>query len=126
MPPHDTARRDPQLLKGVLPLLLLRLLAAQESYGYELVVRLREHGLEGVATGTVYPALTRLERDGQVSSRLLASASGPARKYYRLTERGYTALRQAEGAWHSLSAVVSALVSTPVPTAPRTAEEKTP
>ena len=37
-----TATHDPQLLKGVLTLLLLRLLAERESYGYEVVQRLRE------------------------------------------------------------------------------------
>ncbi|WP_370651797.1 PadR family transcriptional regulator, partial [Frankia sp. Cj3] len=53
---------DPQLLKGVLSLLLLCLLAERESYGYQLVQRLRETGLSDISDGTVYPALTRLER----------------------------------------------------------------
>ena len=51
------ATYDPQLLKGVLTLLLLRLLAERESYGYEVVQRLREVGLSGISEGTVYPAL---------------------------------------------------------------------
>ena len=52
--------RDPQLLKGVLPMLVLTLLDREESYGYELVTRLQAAGLHGIATGTVYPVLTRL------------------------------------------------------------------
>ncbi len=56
---------DPQLLKGVLSALLLRLLADRESYGYELVGRVRELGLDGLAEGTIYPALARLEREGR-------------------------------------------------------------
>ena len=67
---------DPQLLKGVLSMLLLRLLAERESYGYELVGRLRDLGLDGIAEGTVYPALGRLEREGRVAARLIASRSG--------------------------------------------------
>jgi PadR family transcriptional regulator, regulatory protein PadR len=84
---------DPQLLKGVLTLLLLRLLADRESYGYEVVQRLRGVGLSEISEGTVYPALSRLEREVRISARLVASSSGPARKYYRPTAVGHTALR---------------------------------
>ena len=83
---------DSQLLKGVLSLLLLHLLSERESYGYELVQRLHEAGLTGVLEGTVYPALARLEREGRVSTRLVASRAGPARKYYRPTAAGRDAL----------------------------------
>ena len=70
------SEHDPQLLKGVLSLLLLHLLAERESYGYEVVQRLHGVGLDGVLEGTVYPALSRLEREGRVSTRLVASSSG--------------------------------------------------
>jgi PadR family transcriptional regulator PadR len=93
---------DVQMLKGALRLALLRLLADQESYGYELVVRLHDLGLVDVAEGSIYPAVTRLERDGLASSRLVRSSSGPARKYYHLTEAGMTALQDATAAWHHL------------------------
>ena len=76
---------DPQLLKGVLSLLLLHLLAEHESYGYEVVQRLHEIGLSDIASGTVYPALSRLERERRLTARLVASDEGPARKYYRPT-----------------------------------------
>ncbi len=56
---------DPQVLKGVLSLLLVRLLAERESYGYELVQRLREIGVTDIAEGSVYPALSRLERESR-------------------------------------------------------------
>src|ERR1700676_2633991 len=88
MPPTH----DPQLLKGVLSLLLLRLLADRESYGYEVVQSLHQLGLSDISDGTVYPALARLERESRVSARLVSSRSGPARKYYRPTEAGYAAL----------------------------------
>src|SRR5215211_2760283 len=55
---------DSQLLKGVLGIVLLRLLAEQESYGYELVQRVHEAGLADVLDGSIYPALGRLEREG--------------------------------------------------------------
>lgn len=88
-------------------MLLLALLAREESYGYELVLRLRESGLDGIAPGTVYPVLTRLERENRLQSRLVASASGPARKYYRPTEDGLQALQTARRSWSTLTAVVA-------------------
>lgn len=110
--------QDPQLLKGVLSPLLLALLAQRESYGYEIVQRLREHGLTGLSEGTVYPALARLERDRWIVSRLVPSRSGPARKYYRPTGAGYQALQNGAASWHALAAVVSPLLSRPVPEEP--------
>ncbi len=113
-----TSTHDPQLLKGVLSLLLLRLLAERESYGYELVQRLREAGLAGISDGTVYPALARLEREGRVSTRLVASRSGPARKYYQPTGTGHTALAQGTASWLSLAEVVTPVLARPVPAQP--------
>ncbi len=113
-----TATHDPQLLKGVLSLLLLQLLAEQESYGYEVVQRLHAIGLTDVLEGTVYPALARLERERRVSSRLVASSAGPARKYYRPTPAGYDALAAGAASWSSLAAVVAAVLTRPVPATP--------
>ncbi len=109
---------DPQLLKGVLTLLLLRVLADRESYGYELVQRLHDLGLPDVLEGTVYPALARLEREGRISSRLVASTAGPARKYYRPTSVGYAALVDADASWRSMVDVVARVLDRPVPSAP--------
>ncbi|SNQ51199.1 Transcriptional regulator, PadR family [Frankia canadensis] len=109
---------DPQLLKGVLSVLLLRLLAERESYGYQLVQRLRDIGLTDIADGTVYPALTRLEREGRVSSRLVPSRSGPARKYYRPTPDGYAALAQGADSWKTLSDVVNPVLARSLPPHP--------
>ncbi len=109
---------DPQLLKGVLSLLLLELLAQRQSYGYEVVQRLHAIGLEGVLEGTVYPALSRLEREGRLTTRLVASTSGPARKYYRPTEAGYAALADGTAAWMRLAGIVTAQLSQPIPNEP--------
>lgn len=114
MPPSP----DPQLLKGVLSLVLLQLLAERESYGYEVVQRLHEAGLTEVLEGTVYPALARLEREGRLESRLVASTAGPARKYYRPTPDGYEALATGRASWSSLADVVGGVLDRPVPATP--------
>lgn len=88
--------------------MLLRLLAAEESYGWEIVQRLHSSGLDHVKEGTVYPALSRLERDGHLSTRLEASSSGPARRYYRLSTSGHELLKLLEESWDELVATVEA------------------
>lgn len=107
----DVLERDPQLLKGVLPMLVIGLLEVAESYGYELVTRLQAAGLAGITTGTVYPTLSRLEREGKLTSHLVPSPSGPARKYYRPTPAGVAHVRDALTAWDALAAVVSTVVA---------------
>ncbi|MCE9621787.1 MAG: PadR family transcriptional regulator [Actinomycetia bacterium] len=102
---------DPQLLKGVLSLLLLRLLADRESYGYEVVQRLRDLGLSDISEGSVYPALARLEREGRVRARLVSSNSGPARKYYRPTTAGEAALAEGIESWLALNTVVNSVLT---------------
>ncbi len=109
---------DPQLLKGVVSLLLLHLLAEQESYGYEVAQRLQAAGFADVLEGTVYPALARLEREGRLATRLVASSSGPARKYYRLTPAGRDALEIGTAAWTRHVAGVDAVLSRPLPPVP--------
>ena len=100
-------------------MLVLRLLAVEESYGWELVSRLQRAGLTDIATGTVYPVLSRLEREKQVSSRLVASTAGPARKYYRPTEDGEAELVRAAAGWASLSRTVAGVLDEkPTPHAP--------
>ena len=89
-----------------------------ESYGYQVVQRLHEIGLTEILDGTVYPALSRLEREGRVSARLVASKSGPARKYYQPTSTGYEALAAGTSHWTSLVNIVTRELTRPVPPQP--------
>lgn len=102
---HDT-----QLLKGVLTLVILELLGRGESYGYQLVSDLRALGLDSLPDGTIYPALNRLEREGLITSRLVRSDIGPARKYYTTTPAGHDVLDQRVRAWRHLVAAVDPLL----------------
>lgn len=92
-------QRDPQWLRGVLPLLVLAVLEGGECYGYDLSRQLEASGLGAVKGGTLYPVLARLERDGAVAIRWSEPTSGPARKYYRLTGSGREQLRDGASAW---------------------------
>lgn len=95
----------------------------RESYGYEVVQRLRELGLPDVAEGTVYPALSRLERETRLQSRLVASRSGPARKYYRPTAAGIAALTAGTASWLSLASVVTPALERRLPSTPVTTKD---
>jgi PadR family transcriptional regulator PadR len=118
----DGPLHDSQLLKGVLGMVLLRLLDERPSYGYELVERLHELGLTQVPDGSVYPALNRLERDGHLQSFLVASAAGPARKYYRLSPSGKRLLAERQRSWLALVDMLAPILAD----TPHSSPESTP
>ena len=95
-------------------MLVLRLLVDEDGYGYALVERLRGAGLDGLAEGTVYPALSRLEKRGWLTSYLQPSSSGPARKYYAVTEAGRDELVRQRRAWAALVVSVDAVLGRPI------------
>ena len=105
----DLERRG-QWLRGVLELCVLGLLAKGESYGYELTQSLERAGLGQIQGGTLYPVLLRLQRTGLVSTSLREGGSGPARKYYRLTESGEATLRKAATDWDAFATGVGAIL----------------
>jgi PadR family transcriptional regulator PadR len=78
-----------QMRKGVLDLCILTALLKGEWYGYALVKSLVAIPGLGVAEGSIYPLLSRLKKQGLVTTRLEESTEGPARKYYLLTELGH-------------------------------------
>ncbi len=79
---------DTQLLKGVLEGCILGIIAQGETYGYEILSRLEEAGFEDLGEGTLYPIITRLDRNGYISCRKAKSPLGPIRKYYSITDEG--------------------------------------
>jgi PadR family transcriptional regulator, regulatory protein PadR len=101
---------ETQLRKGVVELAVLASIARGESYGYQIVERLRE--LEGLALteSTVYPVLTRLARDGALAVRLEASPAGPTRRYYRLTDEGRGRLARMATSWRMVSGSLTRLL----------------
>jgi PadR family transcriptional regulator, regulatory protein PadR len=99
-----------QLLKGVLELAVLAVIARGETYGYEILSTLENAGFDGVGDASVYGTLRRLEQAGHLESRLAASDSGPARKYYSVTSNGAEQLRAGTSAWRGISDALARLV----------------
>jgi PadR family transcriptional regulator PadR len=99
-----------QLLKGVLELAVLAVIARGETYGYEILATLESAGFDGVGDASVYGTLRRLEQAGHLESRLVASDSGPARKYYSVTASGAAQLQAGTDTWTRINGAVRKLV----------------
>lgn len=75
-----------QFRKGVLEMCILSLIARKDCYGYEIIQEISQK--MNITKGTVYPLLSRLKSDDLFENYIKESAEGPARKYYRITEKG--------------------------------------
>jgi len=102
--------RGTQLLKGILPTIVLAAINGGDVYGYRIVQRLRGAGLTDVGDASVYGTLQRLYAEGLVSSHLDVSGGGPPRKCYALTTAGAAALKIGREDWVSFQGAVNSLI----------------
>lgn len=98
-------------MSGVPELLLLRLLAQREMYGYELVRAIRTVTGEAIrlGEGVIYPVLHTLERDGALEARR-KSVGGRTRVYYALTRKGRGRLERLQEDWQRVRGGVTAVL----------------
>lgn len=92
-----------EILKGVLEGFILEIISQGEIYGYQILKRLKDLGLEDVVDGTVYTVLLRIEKNNLVNVQKKASDLGPPRKYYTLNEKGQEELARFWGKWDFIS-----------------------
>ena len=99
-----------QLRRGTVEYCVLALLRDQPRYGFDLVRTLG--GADGLVTseGTIYPLLSRLRRDGLVTTTWHESPSGPPRRYYQLTAQGQQALALFTTEWDRFTDAVDRLL----------------
>lgn len=98
-----------QFKKGALELCVLSQLVHGDKYGYELTERIS--GLMSIASGTLYPILRKLKEEDFVTTYLVESESGPARKYYRLTDKGKQYQADVKHEWESFVGAVNLLIN---------------
>lgn len=89
-----------QLRKGFLAYCVLKVCSHQPKYTSDIIAELRQAEMV-VVEGTIYPLLSRLQKDGLLRHEWQESEQGPPRKYYKTTDRGdevvrYTALKITE------------------------------
>lgn len=90
--------------------ILLTILGQGESYGYEIIKKVRTCSDEALnwSDGMLYPVLHRLEQKGAIASRW-QKAGGRRRKYYRLTPAGRERLQQRKEEWNSVQSTLNRL-----------------
>ena len=101
----------PDLLRGHLDSLILSVIEGGPLHGYAIIEALRDRseGQLDLPTGTVYPALRRLERLGYLDSRW-STVSGRKRRTYQLTMAGLAALKSDRAEWLETSKIISAIL----------------
>ncbi|WP_225047838.1 PadR family transcriptional regulator [Lacticaseibacillus kribbianus] len=99
------------MLKGTLENAILMIIGQGETYGYALLEQLADAGFGAIPEGTVYPLLLKLQRNGLVHAVRHASATGPDRKYYRLTPQGAAQLDEFLPQWRQLQTAMGKLIA---------------
>ncbi|GIH03632.1 PadR family transcriptional regulator [Rhizocola hellebori] len=104
-------KADSQALKGHLDVLLLATLADGPQHGYAVKEALRDgsNGRFDLPTGTVYPALHRLEAAGLIAGSW-SVVDGRRRRSYQLTAAGETKLAGERTNWREFAAAVTAML----------------
>jgi PadR family transcriptional regulator PadR len=98
-----------QIRKGVLELCILGAIRGGRLYGYEIVKRLKDIDGLVISEGTIYPILSRFKAEGLVTTSLVESTEGPARKYYQLATDGQKLLLQMRSYWEKIISGVETL-----------------
>jgi PadR family transcriptional regulator, regulatory protein PadR len=101
------------MLKGTLEGCVLRIIEAEETYGYAITRRLNELGFADVTEGTVYTILLRLERRRLVDVSKRPSELGPPRKFYALNDTGRLELAAFWSKWNYVSSRIEELKEDP-------------
>ncbi len=93
---------------GAVSLWLLLLLSERPMYGYEIIRELEKRfsGYWRPKTGTIYPALEKLEKNRLVASRIEFREEAPDRKHYALTDKGRDELAQSMSYWTKMTEVL--------------------
>lgn len=104
-----------ELLQGTLDLLILRTLSTGRAHGHAIAQTIRRTSEEllQVETGSLYPALHRLEAKGWIAATWELSEKGKRARYYRLTAAGRKQLASEQSKWESFARAMS-LVLNPV------------
>ena len=105
--PRSDQRLD--LMPGTLDLLILRTLLFGPSHGHAIARRVRtmSDDVLHLETGSLYPALHRLEAQGLIDAEWNTSDKGKRARYYRLTKSGRKRLVSEQSKWERLSAAMA-------------------
>jgi PadR family transcriptional regulator PadR len=111
---YNTAMLSKELVAASTVPLVLSVLTEGESYGYELIRRIRElsGGEIEWTEGMLYPVLHWMERERLIESEWREAAGERKRKYYRLRKEGRKALKQEQQQWMTVHGALTKLWKT--------------
>jgi len=100
------------LVQGTLDLLILKVIGLEPMHGWAIAQRIRQISNEvlQVGTGSLYPALHKLEQQGWIEAEWRDSENNRRAKYYTITREGRRALKLEAAQWERLSAAISGIV----------------
>ena len=109
MPPAPPAAPRVDLLYGTLDLLILRTLVYGPSHGHAIAKYVRHVSEDAlrIETGSLYPALHRLEGRGWIAAEWKKSDKGKRARYYRLTPTGRKQLAIQQSRWEQLAVAMA-------------------
>jgi len=109
-----------ELLQGTLDMIVLQTLRWGPRHGYGIAQMIRASSGDAlkVETGSLYPALHRLERQRLISADWDVSANGQRVRVYTLTTAGRKQLTAHRSRWEQLSTAIAAIFETPAETEP--------
>jgi len=112
MAKRESYRNRIELLQGTLDMLILRTLSwgPQHGYGISQAIRAGSSEVLQAETGSLYPALHRLERQGWVKAEWRQSENRQRAKYYTLTPSGKKQLVAEHSRWKQMSAAIAGLM----------------
>ena len=104
-----------ELLQGTLDMIILQTLRWGPRHGYGIAGMIRANSLEAlqVETGSLYPALHRLEKQGWISADWDVSENGQRVRVYRLTAAGRKQLQSERTRWEQLSSAIARIMTEP-------------
>jgi PadR family transcriptional regulator PadR len=102
-----------QLLPGTLDLLILKAVSLGPLHGYGVLLRIEQitHGALLTEQGALYPALSRLEHQGLLTSEWGTSENNRRAKFYTLTAAGRRRFREETASWNRLAIAIGAALS---------------
>ncbi len=105
---EDLKEKFGPIRKGLLEFLVLKIISAEAVYAAEILHQL---SVTDFATqeGTLYPLLSKLRREGYVDYEWQESEAGPPRKYYSLTSKGTSRLKDNEDYWQHIIKTVKTI-----------------
>ena len=112
-PKRERYQNSIELLQGTLDMLILQTLqwGPQHGYGISPTIRGRSGEVLPVETGSLYPALHRLEKQGWVTSQWKQTESNQRAKYYRLTPAGKRQLLSEQARWAQIVGAIAAIMN---------------